>query len=54
MENPETVATLSTQDTGQINVRENRMDNQEWPVSCVLNAASVSGLSILNCPLGFL
>ena len=24
------------------------------PVSCVLNVASVSALSILNCPLGFL
>ena len=27
MDNAETLATLSTQDTGQINVRENRMDN---------------------------
>ena len=34
MDNPETLPTLSTQDTGQINVRENRggqtrMDNPE-------------------------
>ena len=34
MDNPETLSTLSTQDTGQINVRENRggqslMDNPE-------------------------
>ena len=29
MDNPETLATLSTQDRGHINVRENRMDNPE-------------------------
>ena len=29
MDNPETLATLGTQDTGQINVRENRKDNPE-------------------------
>ena len=29
MDNPETLAALSTQDTGQLNARENRMDNQE-------------------------
>ena len=29
MDNAETLAALSTQDTGQINVRENRGDNQE-------------------------
>jgi hypothetical protein len=32
MDNPETLATLGTQDTGQINVRENRRDNQEWTI----------------------
>ena len=32
MDNPETLATLGTQDTGQINVRENRKGNQEWTV----------------------
>ena len=32
MDNPETLPTLSTQDTGQINVRENRMDNQQWTI----------------------
>ena len=32
MDNPETLAALSTQDTGQINARENRMDNQEWTI----------------------
>ena len=32
MANPETLATLGTQDTGQINVRENRRDNQEWTI----------------------
>ena len=35
MDNPEKLATLGTQDTGQrqtqqINVRENRSSNQEW------------------------
>ena len=29
MDNPEQMATLSTRDTGQINVRENRWGNQE-------------------------
>jgi hypothetical protein len=29
MDNPEKLATLSIQDTGQINVRENRRDNPE-------------------------
>ena len=29
MNNPETPATLGAQDTGQINVRENRWGNQE-------------------------
>ena len=32
MDNPETLSTLSTQDTGQINVRENRGDNQELTI----------------------
>ena len=32
MDNAETLATLSTQETGQINVRENRMDNQKWTI----------------------
>ena len=32
MDNPETLAALSTQDTGQINVKENRGDNQEWTI----------------------
>ena len=32
MDNPETLATLSTQDTGQINTRENRGDNQDWTI----------------------
>ena len=32
MDNPETLTTLGTQDTGQINVRENRRDNQEWTI----------------------
>jgi len=27
MDNPETLSTLGTQDTGQIKVRENRRDN---------------------------
>jgi hypothetical protein len=30
MDNPEILATLATQYTGQINVREYRWDNQEW------------------------
>ena len=29
MNNPEKLATYSTQDTGQINVREHRSENQE-------------------------
>jgi hypothetical protein len=32
MDNPETLSTLSTQNIGQINVRENREDNQEWTI----------------------
>jgi hypothetical protein len=32
MDNPEKLATLGTQDTGQINVRENRRGNQEWTI----------------------
>jgi hypothetical protein len=32
MDNPEILATLATQYTGQINVRENRWDNQEWTI----------------------
>jgi hypothetical protein len=103
MDNAETLATLSTQETRQINLRENRMDNQEWtihrhcqhwlqkmifsniylsfvlctqcwqylwiihswslppfsltftwPVSFVINVDSAYGLSILDCPFGFL
>jgi hypothetical protein len=61
MDNPETLVALSTQDTGQINVKKNRGDNPPrfsltfiCPMSCVLNVDSVSGLSILDCPLGFL
>jgi hypothetical protein len=48
MENPETLSTLSTQDTGEINAREKRI------VSCVLNVDSASGLPILDCPFVFL
>ena len=29
MDNPETLATLATQDIGKLNVRENRRGNQE-------------------------
>ena len=32
MDSPETLATLDTQNTGQINVRENRRGNQEWTI----------------------
>ena len=32
MDNPEILATLGTQYTGQINVREKRWDNQEWTI----------------------
>jgi hypothetical protein len=31
-QNPEILATLATQYTGQINIRENRWDNQEWTI----------------------
>jgi hypothetical protein len=46
MDNPETLPTLSTRDTDQVDVRENR--------GGVLNVDSTSGLSILGRPLGFL
>ena len=32
MDNPEKLATLGTQDTVHINVRENRSGNQEWTI----------------------
>ena len=32
MDNPETLVAQATQDTGQINVRENRRDNQVWTI----------------------
>ena len=32
MDNLEKLATLGTQDTGQINVRENRRGNQKWTI----------------------
>ena len=32
MNNPEKLATYSTQDTGQINVREHRRGNQQWTI----------------------
>ena len=32
MDNPETLSSLGTQDTGQINLRENREGNQEWTI----------------------
>ena len=32
MDNPEVLSTLSTQDIGEINVRVNRMGNQEWAI----------------------
>ena len=32
MDNQETPATLGTQDTGQISVRENRSGNQDWTI----------------------
>ena len=32
MDNLQPLATSSTQDTGQINVRENRRGNQEWTI----------------------
>ena len=32
MDNPETLATLETQDTRQINVRENQRVNREWTI----------------------
>jgi hypothetical protein len=52
-DNPEKLATLGTQDTGQINVREYRRGNSKGPVSCVLYVASFSGLSFCITPSVF-
>jgi hypothetical protein len=72
MDNSETLATLSTQDTGQmLEKTKEAIKNGQLslgcpflivplvfsnlcPVTCVLNVASASGLSILDCPFGFL
>jgi hypothetical protein len=84
MYNPETLATLDTQDTGQRQTKQGAIKNGQslvlfvfvlclvylmlpvsldcpfliapcficlCPVSCVSNVTSVSGLSILDCPL---
>ena len=32
MDNPETQATYSTLDTGQMHAKEHRRDNQEWTI----------------------
>ena len=32
MDNPEKLITSGTQDTGQINVRDNRRNNHEWTI----------------------
>jgi hypothetical protein len=48
MDSPEILATLGTQDTGR------RQRKRLRPVFCVPNVASGSGLSILDCPFGFL
>jgi hypothetical protein len=76
MDNPETLATLATQDEEKTE-GQSTMDNPEtlrlvWPLlpvsldcllliapsvfssSCVANAASISGFSIVDCPFGFL
>jgi hypothetical protein len=58
----EKLATLGTQDTGQINVREYRRGNRKGqsretficPVSCVPYVASFSGLSFFYYPFGIL
>jgi hypothetical protein len=55
MNNPETLVSPGTQNTGQINVKENQRGNQECcPVFCVPGVTSVSGLFILDYPFGFL
>jgi hypothetical protein len=71
MDNPETLATLGTQVTGQrVEKTKETIENGQplgcpffivslvfstlCPVSYVLNVASVSGLSILDCPFGLL
>jgi hypothetical protein len=70
MVNTETQTTLDIQDTWQVNVRENRRDNQEWSiqrhrqhwtykthifyVSCMSYVVCVSVLTILDCPFVFL
>jgi hypothetical protein len=63
MDNPETLATLDTQDTRQRQTKQGAIKNGQprdtgntpcfvclCPVSCVSNVASVSGLSILDGP----
>jgi hypothetical protein len=74
MDNPETLATLGTQDTRVLclvyPVLSVSLDCPFWiaasvfydvyllprvcPMSCVPSVASVSGLSVLDCRLGFL
>jgi hypothetical protein len=50
MDNPEVLSTLSTQDTGQINIRENRMGNQEWTIChCLCFVLSLLSLGFLYC-----
>jgi hypothetical protein len=63
-DNPEKLATLGTQNTGQINVREYPRGNEKkeplrysltfiCPVSCIPYVASFSGLSFVLLPLRY-
>jgi hypothetical protein len=54
MDNPETLATLGKQVTGQTFLIVPLVFSTLCPVLYVPNVASVSGLSILDCPFGFL
>jgi hypothetical protein len=53
MDNPETLSTLTTQDEAKIEGAINNGQSRDTS-SCVANVASVSGLSIVDCPFGIL
>jgi hypothetical protein len=54
LDNPETLATLTTQDEEKTEGALLLFAPSVFSSSCVVNVASVSGLSIVDCPFGFL